>query len=199
MTIENARTPSVALVTQTDSAIRPAWNQPKTRRLRGITRRDLRLAVLVETLFTDEHGDDKKMRSARPWDHQPSWDRLVRRLQATSLNRDTPIPPTLNVKCYACRGPHTLDQCPDRHSISPPYPCGLCQGNHWIRDCPKRQRGMYQCRICGMNHPTDICPQNKPLTRCPNCGGDHWLADCQHEQLSGQIAQEMVLPTPDDK
>ena len=50
-----------------------------------------------------------------------------------------------------------------------------------------------------MNHPTDICPQNKPLTRCPNCGGDHWLADCQHEQLSGQIAQEMVLPTPDDK
>lgn len=68
-----------------------------------------------------------------------------------------------------------------------------------MRDCPKHQRGMYQCRICGMNHPTDICPQNKPLARCPNCGGDHWLADCQQEQLSEQIAQQMVLPTPDEK
>jgi hypothetical protein len=50
-----------------------------------------------------------------------------------------------------------------------------------------------------MNHPTEICPQNKPLAQCPNCGGDHWLADCQKEQLSEQVAQEMVLPNPDEK
>lgn len=195
LTVEKAKTPSVALVTQTDSAIRPTWNHPQTRRIRGITRRDLRLAVLVETLYTDLYGDAVDMRSIRPSDHQPSWDLFIRRLQATSLNPAASV--NFNVKCYACGGPHILSNCPVRHEMQPRRPCGLCQGNHWMTDCPKRQRGMYECRLCGMNHPTEVCPQNKPLTNCPNCGGDHWLADCRVGQISEQTAQEMALPIPE--
>jgi hypothetical protein len=45
-----------------------------------------------------------------------------------------------------------------------------------------------------MNHPTEVCPQNKPLVKCPNCGGDHWLVDCKESQLDQQTALEMSLP-----
>jgi len=50
-----------------------------------------------------------------------------------------------------------------------------------------------------MNHPTEVCPQNKPLAPCPHCGGNHWLIDCQKQQFGDKIGQEMVLPLPDDK
>jgi hypothetical protein len=203
LTVEHGRTPSVALITQTDSAIRPAWSQAQTRRLGGITRRDLRLAVLVETLYTDKYEEGEGMRSVRPLDHQPNWDRLIRRLQGTSLdrpaleelNRRQPF----NVVCHACSGPHTLSKCLVRHKYPPPNPCGLCGENHWMKDCPKALRGEYQCTICSMNHPTEVCPQNKPLAPCPNCGGDHWLADCRAPQLSEEAAQQMILSLPNDK
>ncbi|KAF8893566.1 hypothetical protein BD779DRAFT_1669840 [Infundibulicybe gibba] len=152
--IMNGKIPKMTLITQTDSAIRPEWEEGETqaaRKMPGLTRRDLRFAVLVDTLYdtyvSDGRGVDIK-RTMRPLNRRPSWDRLLRTFKKNVSNlastssvssaKSKVQNSTPKRECPACGELHHIAECPERKSIQPPSPCTFCKGDHWIVDCPKK-------------------------------------------------------------
>jgi hypothetical protein len=103
--------------------------------------------------------------------------------------------------CSACRGPHSIEECPVRMRYQPPTPCELCKEMHWQVDCPQ-----LKCALCGGRHLTNRCltlstmPQviiapvkhrgasgdrdtenrKKLRSPCGICRGNHWVTDCPH-------------------
>ena len=206
--------------TLTDSAIRPVWEDEekdpisrKLRKLRGITLRDLRLAILIETLYTDVYIADGRGIDVKRWPRErrqrPHWDQLLKLLKKHSSPPSlsapqSPHPPTIQKhRCPACGGPHTLLRCTVRFDIRPPHLCRLCGDKHWVIDCPRRRTlrsrlgSPHRCRACGGTHFPGDCPvRTPPPYPCPNCGGDHWKMDCRQPQVSPDTAMALALPVP---
>ena len=95
----HGRSPQLTLYTQTIQAFRPRWNEenpsadpPLSRRVPGITRRDLRFAILLEQLYdTFLHlGKATQTRGTLLEHHfdQPTWDYLLARFIKSSLNKN---------------------------------------------------------------------------------------------------------------
>lgn len=100
----NSRSPLLTLYVQTHQAFRPRWNQedpsadpPLSRRVPGITRRDLRFAILVEqlydTYFLSGRATQRRGISLKHHFDRPSWQHLLTRFIKSSLNKGV----TLNV------------------------------------------------------------------------------------------------------
>jgi len=95
----HGRSPQLTLYAQTIQAFRPRWNQedpsanpPLSRRVPGITRRDLRFAILLEQLYDTflYCGKATQTRGTLPRHHfdQPTWECLLSRFIKSSLNQD---------------------------------------------------------------------------------------------------------------
>jgi len=95
----NGRSPQLTLHVQTAQAFRPRWNQedlsanpPLSRRVPGITRRDLRFAILLEQLYDTFlfKGTATQTRGTLLEHHfdQPNWNHLLARFIKSSLNKD---------------------------------------------------------------------------------------------------------------
>ena len=166
------------MVTQTDSAIRPVWDKPVGRKIPGITQRDIRLAVLLEGLYSDASGHVTERRSIRHPHRRPPWERLLQNFWKFSLGWTA---------WKQSQGPPSRYN-PGGSRASEELPMAISKGVETQRN--------HQCVICGMNHPTEICPQNKPYAPCSNCGGDHWLVDCPKPQPSQKFASELSLSHP---
>ena len=95
----HGRSPQLTLYIQTIQAFRPRWNEenpsadpPLSRRVPGITRRDLRFAILLEQLYdTFLHlGKATQTRGTLLQHHfdQPTWEYLLARFIKSSLNEN---------------------------------------------------------------------------------------------------------------
>jgi len=95
----DGRSPQLTLYVQTVQAFRPRWNQedlsanpPLSRRVPGITRRDLRFAILLERLYDSflRNGMATQTRGTLLKHHfdQPTWEHLIVRFIKSSLNKD---------------------------------------------------------------------------------------------------------------
>lgn len=166
------------MTTQTDSARRPTWDEekaspqqgpelsafvlPSPTRIPGITIRDVRLAILIEDIYSTQFKSHltalgRTIHSAnfrlswftmeRIWKRQvllPGRETgrrerrrlFVERLKKYRLEGKTSVPS--NIKCYACRGDHHLNDCTKREHIAPRNPCYYCNDMHWSVDCPIR-------------------------------------------------------------
>ncbi|KAF9467394.1 hypothetical protein BDZ94DRAFT_1318806 [Collybia nuda] len=161
MSIMNAVNPTVSLTVHTDSAKRPMWDQPLGRKIAGITLRDLRFAILVETLYSNSFGQGREhKRLIRPLEHRPQWQKFLRILRKNSLDKppapSPPRSPTPSSKSKSLKSQHTPQgEVSTEESATKPV-----------------------CATCGMNHLSENCPLNRPYSICPNCGGDHWVAHC---------------------
>jgi hypothetical protein len=206
----NAKKPTVSVQVQTDSAKRPMWDQPLKRKIAGITLRDLRFAILVETLYSERYGQDQDdKRLIRPLEHRPHWRKLLRILRKNSLERapspSSSAPPTPSPEAAA----HNTGSSPiprSSHSASPSSSPSLGDSKLESASQPKNKTKSKAsrnvplvCTKCGMNHPTEICPLNEPFAPCPNCGGHHWLVDCREPQADPESAMELALPLPTNK
>jgi pterin-4a-carbinolamine dehydratase len=107
----------------------------------SLTIRDIRLAILAETLFRDSYVANKRGKNpvgARaPKSQRPSsleeieaLKQRFRNVKAASSTQSRPP------KCPCCKGSHFLRSCPDRKSTKPRTNCRLCGQLHWIVDCP---------------------------------------------------------------
>ena len=101
MILRSGRSPILTLYVQTHYALRPRWNQedpsaspPLSRRVPGITCRDLRFVISLEQLYDTflHSGRATETRGTllrQPFD-QPTWNHLLTRFIRSSLNRDPP-------------------------------------------------------------------------------------------------------------
>ncbi len=184
--LQNTKRPVLSLHVLTDSALRPRWNEedpstdpPLSRRVPGITRRDLRFAVFVERLYEEYHKDGRALEGrGTKLKHiydRPTWPYLMSRFVRSSMGMErgttqdrrerllrilansggnteivnqgfedtSPLDQEETEasanKCYACGGPHTIQDCSVRSHHPPPTLCYICLKPHWWLDCPERQ------------------------------------------------------------
>ncbi|KAK7032910.1 pterin-4-alpha-carbinolamine dehydratase 2 [Favolaschia claudopus] len=206
---ENA---SVQICSTTHSALRPEWNSsdtPESRVLQGITLRDLRFAALVSSLPSNTFKPGVEIGPSRT---RPTWEELCATLQfwatpspskdsAKGVQQSTSSdeirgPQKKNTStCPACGGPHILNACPTRHTISPP-PCPICSGSHWRIDCPVTKAARRSNKTISQIKSSIVRSDNPPQNPCPNCGGDHWKEDCRVPQAPSQLLDELKLSVP---
>jgi len=162
--------------TLTHSALRPDWigASPSGLKLLGVTRRDLRLAVLIDQLYADKYEKHEPRLPIGP---------------GSQLDLDTLIkffsfpPESLRDKCAMCGDNHPVLRCwksPTMASNLSYLPfCKRCKKRHApMSKCPRGAR------------------QVKPQDPCPSCGGAHWLEDCREAQLPASEAERMQLSIP---
>ncbi|KAL1710489.1 hypothetical protein EV121DRAFT_285775 [Schizophyllum commune] len=135
-----------------DKPVKP----PHLRKVPGLTRRDSRLAVLIENLYTTEYssGIAREVVAGQP-DTKTLHEQLLSLINGRSVSLPKepaedamePLPPSGNhwvydckqfTPCPACGGDHTLFLCIRRSFIPPTKPCSLCgeEHRHWMVDCP---------------------------------------------------------------
>ncbi|KAF8709775.1 hypothetical protein AX14_013448 [Amanita brunnescens Koide BX004] len=143
---------------------RPALPSPT--RIPGITLRDVRLAILVEEIYSihfsshlaalGRHIHSPNFRLSwftmeRIWKRQillpgrETGRRERRRLFVERMMRgrfagkaERGAQRRGEIRCYACRGDHHLGDCTKREHIVPRNACHYCNGMHWAVDCPVR-------------------------------------------------------------
>ncbi|KAJ7178710.1 hypothetical protein C8R43DRAFT_1118080 [Mycena crocata] len=196
---------TVDMCTTTHSALRPAWNaedSPDTRKLEGLTLRDLRFAALVSSLPT---YPGKPSEEFGPSPVRPTWEDLNATLRSWSspLTKDAAgdVKKKTKSSCAACGGPHATRLCSTRHELTPP-PCPICTGSHWRVDCPVRQEAersntsisKVRKQLQRRTFDGDLTP---PPTPCPNCGGAHWKIDCRAPHAPAHLLERLKLPVPE--
>ncbi|RDB16883.1 Pterin-4-alpha-carbinolamine dehydratase 2 [Hypsizygus marmoreus] len=179
LSITNQERPEVMVVTQTDSAARPMYYQVEARDMPGVTRRDLRLAYFIETLY-EKYTTGSPRRIMKPHE-RPHWPKLLSTYRAHVAPARLKVDP--KTKCNACGGHHVVQQCP-------------------MGALERRELRAPLCKRCGRRHQSNRCPQKlvagtPPPRPCPNCQGNHWLVDCREPQMSRETAEELMLPIPE--
>ncbi|KAI5889288.1 uncharacterized protein SCHCODRAFT_02509972 [Schizophyllum commune H4-8] len=172
-----------------DKAVKP----PHLRKVPGLTRRDSRLAVLIENLYTAEYfsGLIREVVAEQP-DTKSLHEQLLSLISGRTVSlpkktaegaTETPPP-----SCAACGGEHPVSVCDERGQHPPRIPCQNCgEGHyHWAADCP--QDAEYRAK----HHPPAIQSSRRAeghrrvshqknrqqeYGACP-CGGDHTLFLC---------------------
>lgn len=121
---------------------------PKTlRKIPGITRKDVRLAALIEEVYTRYVKEGltagKRGKAEENKDQDlATWDAYTKLIQGPTVGLGQTRPAqqrsasTAGVQqrpeCKFCRGPHTLRTCPQLHTRTP---CPVCGGAHRRLDC----------------------------------------------------------------
>ncbi|KAF5344645.1 hypothetical protein D9756_011230 [Leucocoprinus leucothites] len=179
--------PVLSLYVQTHTALRPRWNEedpsadpPLSRRVPGITRRDLRFALLVERLYDSYHRSGKALemrgRKVKAYWERPTWEHLLSRFIRNSLNDPIVKVEDEREQLYqllaasGTSGAQHIDEerketqeKPRRETEKEPIQCHACGGPHKIQDCSVRS-------------------QYPPPTLCYLCLEPHWWLDCPSRQ-----------------
>ncbi|KAJ3561101.1 hypothetical protein NP233_g10404 [Leucocoprinus birnbaumii] len=103
--------PVLTVFIQTHTAMRPRWNEedpsadpPLSRRVPGITRRDMRLALRIEKLYDAYQHSGKALdirgRKIRQTWETPKWEYLISRFIRNTLNDPITSPEEENEKLY---------------------------------------------------------------------------------------------------
>ncbi|KAL1746421.1 hypothetical protein HDZ31DRAFT_62203 [Schizophyllum fasciatum] len=127
-----------------DKAVKP----PHLRKVPGLTRRDSRLAVLIENLYNSEYSSGSVPGVGRePFAVRASSRTIREHLIAQIYGRSmtAPTDPVLDddfapvPSCAACGGEHPVSACEMRAQHPPRIPCQNCgEGHHhWVVDCPQ--------------------------------------------------------------
>lgn len=168
--------PTVTVQMFTHSALRPDWigASPSKLKIPGVTRRDLRMAVLIDQLYADKYEGHEARLTMGP----------SNQLDLNTIIQFFTIPwENLEKWCPLCGAKHLVLKC--RKSPT---------------RAPKLSHQPY-CMRCKERHgPMDRCPRREKLAAslgpCPNCGGAHLLDDCREAQLSSSEAETRQLPLP---
>ncbi|EKM74590.1 hypothetical protein AGABI1DRAFT_133092, partial [Agaricus bisporus var. burnettii JB137-S8] len=95
--LRNSKRPTLSIYLHTDSALRPRWHEedpnaspPLSRRVPGITRRDLRFAILLEQLYDQYYHQGRALelrgQILKRYFARPTWEFLVARFIRSSLS-----------------------------------------------------------------------------------------------------------------
>ncbi|KIL66372.1 hypothetical protein M378DRAFT_10084 [Amanita muscaria Koide BX008] len=129
----------------------------------GLTIRDVRLAILTETVYTTHFASHLSClgRHIHPANFRLSWDSMERIWKRQVLlpgaetgrreRREKWLEERVRrkrernkaknksrLKCYACNGNHHVNDCTKRAEIKPQSHCPYCKEFHWSIDCPVR-------------------------------------------------------------
>ncbi|KAG6891572.1 hypothetical protein C0992_003599 [Termitomyces sp. T32_za158] len=168
---------SVTLTTHT--AMRCNWAAAPLR-APGVTARDIRLAVLLERLYTSHFGGGVP-RTLPPLTTQPPLP-VVHKLLNVPARK-------LPHYCSACGTRHAPDgQCAAQDGKPPP----TIMSRRLLPVCGKCHRAHAPMAMCPKTR--DVFVDMPPQTGCPNCGGHHWLQDCRKPQIPPEEAKAMMLP-----
>jgi hypothetical protein len=173
----------------TDTALRPRWNEedpdadpPLPRRVPGITRRDLRFAVLLEQLydryFEDGRALEPRGQTLKDIFNRPTWEYFISRLVRSSLSMKP-----MTLKEEWAQPLRLLDEDDswrmeaDGQSI---------KANSQSSEGEKRRKEPQEpmslkCHACGGPHRIQDCEvrsQHPPPTLCYFCLEPHWWLDC---------------------
>jgi len=86
----------------------------------GLTIRDIRIAMLIDQMYTAEYG--ASLSSPPTLDEYPSAQHMVSNIFRHGF-------------CPCCALPHPLHQCEKRSAYPPQKHCDVCGRHHWIVDC----------------------------------------------------------------
>ncbi|KAF8659694.1 hypothetical protein AX16_001797 [Volvariella volvacea WC 439] len=196
ITIANRRHPIIRISSQTDSAYRPVWENefpqpPRTERKHpGITRRDLRLAALIDAHYAAKYlestpvnvetAKDSTVTEAtaatttntfhrgklRNRSQRPRYDSLVKFFKMYTRH-STSSPETTAPTPTEIAADTDLNKPTKRTRIAPNYnlKCPACNGPHALGRCDMR---------------FTVNPPNP----CKLCGGSHWIIDCPNRGTS---------------
>ncbi|KAF5386152.1 hypothetical protein D9615_002599 [Tricholomella constricta] len=193
--------PTLTLRTLTHSASRPPWvlAPPTTAIIPGVTHRDLRLAALIDNLYSAQYT---------PSPASLRWLPDARSRPTLSIiSKFFSLPPKqLASHCSLCGGRHSALRCPNASLHTVPYyqTQTPSQGQNQ-KQSPTHEthvfKGLPYCRRCRTHHaPMSRCPSQQkstpPPSPCPNCGGLHWLQDCRQPQIPASEAEAFKLPPP---
>ncbi|TFK67383.1 hypothetical protein BDN72DRAFT_843083 [Pluteus cervinus] len=185
----NNTPPEILVRIQTDSAIRPLWTGESgdklltpTRKIPGITRRDVRLASLAEKLYFDGYLS-QGLGVQRGVNHDASI------TSSSSSSSSPPLPITWEE--------YTTKLLPKPAQPKPRSALPLIATTQKPKQ--RRRPTRFICKICKGNHMTTLCKKASPKKPCPNCGGKHWLVDCtipRTNASASMVAHPTVISPP---
>ncbi|KAL1734693.1 hypothetical protein EV714DRAFT_280744 [Schizophyllum commune] len=170
-----------------DKPVKP----PHLRKVPGLTRRDSRLAALIENLHTAEYssGIIREVVAGQP-DTKSLHEQLLSLINGRSVSLPEepaedamePLPPS----CAACGGEHPVSVCDERGQHPPRLPCQNCgEGHyHWVADCPQdaeyraKHRPAIQSTRRAERHLRESHQEIRQQEYGASCGGDHTLFLC---------------------
>lgn len=135
----------------------------------GITLRDVRLAILIEEIYSTQFSSHLATlgRHIHPPNARLSWftmeriwkrqilfpgretrrrekrrmfiELMIRRRLARREESEAEKRSNRAIRCYACGGDHHIKDCRKREHIVPRVACHHCNEMHWTVDCPARK------------------------------------------------------------
>ena len=121
----------------------PIYAMPVPERVKpGITLRDIRLAILIETMFTesyeaDGHGASVYIGKTQPLEPRAIGESVMAGIRNYHSKSKRPKKPFRTRHCTICeQNSHHMVNCPERFSKEVKSACGFCGGMHWRINCP---------------------------------------------------------------
>ncbi|KAF9443095.1 hypothetical protein P691DRAFT_764605 [Macrolepiota fuliginosa MF-IS2] len=188
--LQNDKRPTLSLHVLTDSALRPRWNEedpdldpPLSRRVPGITRRDLRFAILLEQLYDQYYKDGRALeprgQKLKHIYHRPTWEYLVSRFVRSSLAL-VPSPSSLSEREKLLELFSELEATPPVESSSDATNEPIARVATPEKESPEEPK-VNKCQACGGPHRIHECTvrsHHPPSTLCYVCLEPHWWLDC---------------------
>ncbi|KAL1760552.1 hypothetical protein FB107DRAFT_269926 [Schizophyllum commune] len=184
-----------------DKPVKP----PHLRKVPGLTRRDSRLAALIENLYTTGYssGNIRQVVAGQP-DTKSLHEQLLSLINGRSVSLPAeraedamePLPPS----CAACGGEHPVSVCDERGQHPPRIPCQNCgEGHyHWVADCPQdvEYRAKHRPAIQSTRRAERHLRESHQETRQQEYGACRACGSVEHEVMHCRKRRSVAPPKP---